>query len=239
MIPEEPNVHDLPQLRDRTQVFRDRAHAGEVVAEMLQGRRDREAIVFAIPAGGVPVAAVIARKLRLPLDVAVVSKITPPGNTEVGYGAVAFDGSVELNRYMLPVLGLSDRDVRAGIARTKEKVARRVELLRGGRPMENLTGETALLVDDGLASGFTMRLAAQALKKAGAERIVIAVPTACGPTVVNLTNVAEAIYCANLRSGPSFAVADAYQHWCDVDEQTAAEILSTLDQPEPADSDQT
>ncbi len=217
---------DLPALRDRPGVFRDRAEAGEVLAKMLEGLRGQEAIVLAVPSGGVPVAAVIARRLRLALDVAVVSKITPPFNSEIGYGAVAFDGTVVLNRHLLPALRLSDEQVRAGIEQTRQKVARRTAALRRSRPPPRLAGRTVILVDDGLASGFTLLAALRALRKAGATRIVLAVPTAHTESAARLSSKVEALYCANLRSGWSFAVADAYRHWSDVAEEDAAAILA-------------
>ena len=96
----EDNFFDIPEFRNRTAVFRSREHAGEVLSEMLMQYKNTEAVVFAIPAGGVPVGAVVAAELQLPLDIAVVSKITLPWNTEAGYGAVAFDGTVRLNEDM-------------------------------------------------------------------------------------------------------------------------------------------
>ena len=92
------NVVEIPEFRDVTGIFKDRKHAGNVLADMMIDYKDTESIIFGIPAGGVPVAASIASKLNLNLDVAVVSKITLPWNTEAGYGAVAFDGTVELNQ---------------------------------------------------------------------------------------------------------------------------------------------
>lgn len=127
-------IHELAELRNRTAVFRDRAHAGEVVSGMLEPLRGADAVVFAVPAGGVPVAAVIAECLHCPLDVAVVSKITLPWNTEAGYGAVAFDGSVRLNRELIELLALGESVVSNGIAQTTEKVKRRVARLRDERP---------------------------------------------------------------------------------------------------------
>src|SRR5512136_2914145 len=120
-------IIERDDLRNRARVFRDRAHAGAVLAEMLAPSFDRRenAMVLAIPAGGVPVAVPIARRLALPLDLAAVSKITLAWNTEAGYGAVAFDGSVRLNDALVREIGLSEAEVEAGIARTREKVARR------------------------------------------------------------------------------------------------------------------
>jgi len=221
------NVYDLSHLRDRVHVFSTRRHAGEIVAGMLEAYRRAEAVVLAIPAGGVPVAAAIAQRLAMPLDVAVVSKITLPWNTEVGYGAVAFDGTVSLNESLLEQLSLSEQEVADGIARTREKVARRQRRFRGDRPMPQLSARTAILVDDGLASGFTMRVAAQALTALAAETIV-AVPTAHAGAVADLAERVGAVYCPNIRSGMSFAVADAYRRWRDVSEDEAAAALASF-----------
>jgi predicted phosphoribosyltransferase len=218
-------IVELPDLRDRTRVFKDRTHAGEVVASMLEDLRGSNALLLAIPAGGVPVAVEMARRLALELDVAVVSKITLPWNTESGYGAVAFDGTVKLNDAMLPRLGLTEDDIREGVKRTSDKVQRRVEKLRGGRPFPDLTGRTCVLIDDGLASGFTMLTAASAVKKAGASRVLVAVPTAHDSSAGRLAVEVETVYCANMRSGFSFAVADAYENWYDLGEEEVAGLL--------------
>jgi len=164
------SLHEQPGLRDRVRVFRDRTHAGEVVAGMLGELRGSDTTVLAIPAGGVPVGAAIASALALPLDVAVVSKITLPWNTEVGYGAVAFDGTVRLNEELVRGVGLAEEEIRRGVEATMAKVRRRV-----------------------------------------AEELAARV---------------DALYCANVRGGFGFAVADAYRHWCDVDESEAREILA-------------
>lgn len=217
-------LHDRSDLRDRARVFRDRFHAGSVLAEMLEALRCSDARVVAIPAGGVPVAATLARALELELDVAVVSKVTLPWNTEVGYGAVAFDGSVLLNEPLLRETGLTPAEVEQGLAATREKVARRVAALRGNTQTLS-PAPTSVLVDDGLASGFTMRVAILALRAIGARRVVIAVPTASLRTARALAPEVDELYCANVRSGSSFAVADAYEHWSDVEEGEAAAIL--------------
>jgi putative phosphoribosyl transferase len=219
-------VIDLPGMRDRARVFGDRFDAGSVLAKMLEDFRDGDGIVLAVPAGGVPVAAVIARRLELSLDVAVVSKITPPWNSEVGYGAVAFDGTVLLNEALVPTLGLSRRQIEEGIDKTREKVARRLAALRGDRPMPALAGRRVILVDDGLASGFTLLTAVEALRKAEAGEIILAVPTAHAQSAQRVAATVEAVYCPNVRGGWSFAVADAYRQWCDLPEAEAASILA-------------
>lgn len=216
---------ELTDLRDRERVFRDRQHAGEVLARMLEGRLAERTKILAIPAGGVPVAAAIARALALPLDVAVVSKVTPSFDSEVGYGAVAFDGRIRIDAGARARLGVDDRETREGIARTTARVRGRVERLRRGAGPLVVPGEPVVLVDDGLASGLTMETAIEAVREAGAARVIVAVPTASRLAVTRLLPVADVIYCPNERTGPVFAVADAYEAWSDVDDATASEIL--------------
>ncbi|NVM56978.1 MAG: phosphoribosyltransferase [Desulfobacterales bacterium] len=220
-----PTIFDLPELRDRVHVFRDRAHAGKILVGMLEPNRGGDSIVLAIPAGGVPVGAVLAEQLSLALDVAVVSKITLPWNTEAGYGAVAFDGTVRLNDGLLLRLGLTKEEVGKGIEKTSSKVAQRVNRLRRGRPFPDLSKRSVILVDDGLASGFTMRVAVEALRKAGAGHIIVGTPTGYRGPMERIAGEVEALYCPNIRSGLSFAVADAYERWSDVDEDEVIRIL--------------
>ncbi|HOD35195.1 MAG TPA: phosphoribosyltransferase family protein [Syntrophales bacterium] len=219
------NVIELPELRDRVRVFRDRAHAGEILAGMLDGFRSSRTLVMAIPAGGIPVAAALALRLSFPLDVAVVSKITLPWNTEAGYGAVAFDGTVRLNRDLLPRFGLSEKEIEAGKTATAGKVKRRVEKFRGNRPYPDFIKERVILVDDGLASGFTLLVGVEALKKIGTGEIVVAVPTGSAGAVRRVAAEVDRLYCANIRGGWSFAVADAYERWSDVSEEEALRIF--------------
>lgn len=219
------NIHDSPELRERTEVFRDRIHAGQVLADMLKPFDQKDAIVLGIPAGGVPVAAEIAEKLGLPFDVAVVSKITLPWNTEAGYGAVAFDGTQQLNEDMLPHLGLTESQIQSGIQKTRVKVSRRASSLRGPKPFPELSQKKVIVIDDGLASGFTMQVAVAALGKAGAQNITVAVPTGHRATVEKIAKIVEALYCPNIRGGRRFAVADAYKNWSDVKDEEVSTIM--------------
>jgi putative phosphoribosyl transferase len=225
--PRRATVVDLAEMRDRVQVFPDRAAAGTVLARMLAEYRGTDALVLAVPAGGLPVAEVIARRLGLPLDVAVVSKITPRWNTEFGYGAVAFDGTVLIDELAARQVGLSRDDIEEGIARTKAKVERRLRVLRGERPPVDLKDRAAVLVDDGLATGSTMRATAGAVRHAGASGITVAVPTAHGDAIERLSEAVDAIYCPNIRRSWRFAVAEAYGRWYDVSEEEARTVLAS------------
>ncbi len=219
------NIIDLPKLREREHVFRDRSHAGKILADMLKPHCDPKNIVMAIPAGGIPVGYVVADMLKLPLDVAVVSKITLPWNTEAGYGAVAFDGTVRLNQALLQRLSLKKEDIQKGIKETTNKVSSRVLGLRGSCPFPNLKGRGVILVDDGVASGFTMKVAIEALRKAGAEHVTVAIPTAHAESAESVLKTADDMFCPNLRSGLQFAVASAYEKWSDVEEEEVIHIL--------------
>lgn len=225
MMPLPDTVIDRPDMREKIHVFADREHAGEILGGMLQAFRGSNALLLGIPAGGLPVAMVVREKTGMELDVAVVSKITLPWNTEAGYGAVAFDGTVRLNAAMLAHTRLSEKQILAGKENTLNKVKRRVKIFRADRPFPNLTGRPVLLVDDGLASGFTLQVAVDAVKKTGAASITVAVPTGHLESIQRIIERVDAVYCPNIRSGMRFAVADAYEYWSDVTEEELLVLL--------------
>jgi putative phosphoribosyl transferase len=220
------NVVEIPELRNKTQIFHDRENAGSILADMMIHYKDTESIVFGIPAGGIPVAVPIAHKLNINLDVAVVSKITLPWNTEAGYGAVAYDGTVKLNSEIISQIGLTNDQIKSGIKKALAKVQRRFKDFRGDKPFPDTKDCNVILVDDGVASGFTMVVAIEAIKKTGAEKIIIAVPTAHLQSLELFASKVEMVFCANIRGGWGFAVADAYKNWYDVSENEVIDILS-------------
>lgn len=219
------NVYDLAELRNRNRVFRDREEAGSVLAGMLLDYGDSDALVLAIPAGGVPVAASLARQLELEWDVAVVSKITLPWNTEVGYGAVAFEDTVKLNKEMVSQIGLTMEEIEEDVEEAKRKVQRRFKKFRDDNPFPDLEGRPVILVDDGVASGYTMLVAVEAIKNKGATNIIVAIPTAHLKSLERIAEQVSRVYCANIRGGWGFAVADSYQTWYDVEEELVMDIL--------------
>lgn len=219
------NIFDTPELRNRTRIFRGRKHAGTKLSEMLKEYSDSDAIVFGIPAGGVPVAAPVARNLKLKLDVAVVSKITLPWNTEVGYGAIAFNKTIELNEDIISRMGVTQEDIEADIDKAYQKVKKRFKMFRGEKPFPDISNRPVILVDDGVASGYTMLVAVEALKKMGAGSMVIAVPTAHLQSLDRISSEVDRVYCPNIRGGGDFAVADAYKNWLDVEENEVITIL--------------
>jgi len=225
MLSSGTKIWEIPEFRNRTKVFRDREHAGMILADMMSDYKDENALILGIPAGGIPVAAVLSRELSLELDVAVVSKVTLPWNTEAGYGAVSWEGTVRLNQDLISSIGLSKDEIHKGIGKTRGKVERRVKLFRGDKNWPNLGEKTVILVDDGIASGFTILVAVMALKNMDVGELVVAVPTASPDSLNRLSAEVEAIYCPNIRSGWIFAVADAYQEWWDVDEGEVLRIM--------------
>jgi putative phosphoribosyl transferase len=223
--PDFKNVYHMEHFHEEIRIFRNRTDAGKILAEMLSTFIDSNALILGIPAGGVPVASVIADHLGLEMDVAVVSKITLPWNTEAGYGAVAFDGTIGLNEPLINRIGLSKDLVNDGINKTSQKVKRRMQMLRGEKDALNLEQKTVVLVDDGLASGFTMIVALEAVSQFNVKQIFVAVPTGSLASIRKILNRAETIFCANIRSSQVFAVADAYKEWTDVSEQQLQKIL--------------
>lgn len=220
------NIFEIHDLRDKINIFWDRKDAGMVLADMLYDYKDSDSLVLGIPAGGVPVAAPISSKLGFDLDVAVVSKITLPWNTEAGYGAVAYDGTVKLNEDIISQLGLTDDQIKNGTEKALNKVKRRFKEYRGDKKFPITKNRTVILVDDGIASGFTMLVAVEALTNTGANKIIIAVPTAHLNSLELVSPMVDKVYCANIRGGRGFAVAEAYKNWYDVDDEEVLQILN-------------
>jgi putative phosphoribosyl transferase len=215
-----------PALRDRTQVFVDRTDAGRRLAVFLDGYRGTDGALFAIPAGGVPVAVEIARALSIPLDLIIVRKIQLPWTTEAGFGALDPGGQAIFNEALIRRMSLSPADIDAQVKKTAAGLKQREKHLRRGKPYVHLSGRPALVVDDGLASGYTMRAGVGFLKAKGAGKLIIAVPTASEHTVRDLLPLVDELYCLNIRGGFSFAVADAYENWYDLTEKEVWAFLS-------------
>ncbi|MFA5112550.1 MAG: phosphoribosyltransferase family protein [Desulfobaccales bacterium] len=217
-----------PALRDRLHVFFDRSTAGQHLAAQLREYRGDGLRLFAIPAGGVPVAVEIARALSIPLDLIIVRKIQLPWTTEAGFGALDPAGQAIFNEDMLRRMPMSPEEIEAQVQKTATVMRQRETVFRGGKPYARLDGQTAMLVDDGLASGYTMRAALQFLKAQGAARLIVAVPTGSERTVWELLPMVDELYCPNVRGSFSFAVADAYENWYDLTEDEVLAIMASF-----------
>jgi putative phosphoribosyl transferase len=212
--------------RDRTSVFRDRFEAGNVLAdELKEYAGNTDAIVLAVPAGGVPVGYVIAMEIAVPMDTIVARKIQIPWSPEAGFGAVAWDGKFILNEELVKQLHLTEAMIEQAVALTKINVDERLRKFRGNKHFPNIVGKIVILVDDGLASGYTMLVAVRSVKEKASKKIVIAVPTASLVAIKLLVPEVDEIVCPNIRSGESFAVAEAYANWYDLTDEEVMELL--------------
>ena len=212
------DVRELP--------FSDRLEAGKELASRLQRYAARvDVIVLGLPRGGVPVAAVVAASLGAPLDVFTVRKIGMPGHRELGVGAVASGGCRVLNHALIAELGISDSAVGAVIAEEERELARRESIYRRGRPPLNVDGRVVILVDDGLATGSTMRAAVHALRDLDPSRIVVAVPVGSMEACRDLESVADEVVCA--RVPRNFIAVGRW--YVDFSETSDAEVTGLLE----------
>ena len=184
----------MPQVS--TQPFADRAEAGELLAERLTAYRDRDdVVVLARPRGGVPVAREVARALGVPLDVYVVRKLGVPGHEELAMGAIATGGVRLLNHDVIEALGIPMSVIDQVAAREQHELARREQAYRGDRGPIALTNKTVILVDDGLATGATMRAAVMAARQQQPARVIVAVPVGAMSTCADLAAEADDVVC--------------------------------------------
>ncbi|MEM4729202.1 MAG: phosphoribosyltransferase family protein [Thermoplasmata archaeon] len=206
--------------------YRNRSHAGRVLAESLKDLAGQPCTVLAVPNGGVPVGIEIARALGAELGIELVRKLQIPGNTEAGFGAMSLGGGVVLNRELVFLLGLREADIRKAQEATKEELERRrAEFGPVEAPVE---GRVVVLTDDGLASGYTMLAAVRSVRARSPSKIVVAVPTAPPESVRMVGAEADRIVCPDVRSGGPFAVADAYEDWYDLTTREAVEALAAF-----------
>ncbi len=212
-------------LRNKVFIFENREDAGKRLSEFLSDYRGSNSVVLAIPAGGVSVGKGIKDALSLPLDLLVVRKIKIPWNTEAGFGAVNLDGYVIFSDELLSHLGLPEEVINSQIEKTKETLRKRNELFRKGREFPSLEKKTAILVDDGLASGYTMIAAIEYVKKRNPSKIVIAVPTGSQRTVKKISPLVDVLYCLNIREGFPYAVAEAYRNWHDLSDEEVLKLI--------------
>jgi len=213
------------ELRNKINVFLNREDAGRLMAEMLKVYENKQDfIVLAIPAGGVPIANEISKRLRLPLDLAVTRKLHVPWNQEAGFGAISWDGTVLLNKPLVDALGLTEADIEKAVNEEKKVIQNRLKKFRENTPFPNLEDKNVIIVDDGLASGFSMLATVKTLNKL-VEEIMVAVPTASMGAINLISPYTDKIYCLNIRSDSFFAVANAYQVWYDLTDENVLNIL--------------
>ncbi len=204
-------------------VFSDRFEAGEVLAQMLQRfKNDPDTVVVALPRGGVPVGYVIAKQLGLPLDIFFVKKIPSPYNPEAAIGAVSENGLEYLNERAVMMLGVSRPWIDEQIEKIMEKIRQKRALYN--KPRIPVAGKRVILVDDGVATGASMYLAAKALKEEGAKEVIIAVPVAAPDSVALLREVADEVVVAEVPRD-FMAVGQYYRDFHQLEDSEVMELL--------------
>jgi putative phosphoribosyl transferase len=206
--------------------FRDRSEAGRVLAQQLTEYAGRDdVIVLALPRGGIPVGYEVAKALGAPLEVFVARKLGVPGHQELAMGAIASGGSAVLDQGLVRRLGVTQAQLDRAVADETRELERREQAYRGDREAPDLRGKTVILVDDGLATGATMRAAALAVRDQQPARIVVAVPVAAEETCDQFRDVVDDVICA-VTPKPFYAVGMWYE---DFDQTTDDEVRELLE----------
>jgi predicted phosphoribosyltransferase len=206
-------------------IFENRHDAGRKLAEELKQYQGKPVVVLAIPNGGVPMGLEVARALSGEFDVVISRKIPMPLSPEGGFGAIADDGTMILNEDAVKKIGLTMPQIDYEANKVRAVIKKRTMLYRGNRPLTRVIGKTVIIIDDGLASGITMKAAVESIRHRRPKEIIVAVPTASTTALASVRSVADkVITCAT--GEPPFAVADYYRHWYDVSDD---EVVKALD----------
>jgi predicted phosphoribosyltransferase len=218
-------------VRARREAFADRRDAGRQVAERLTALRLEQPVVYALPRGGVPVAIEVAKALEAPLDLLLVRKIGAPGQPELGLGAVVDGGEMVLNADIVAATGASDAFIAAARSHEMAEIERRRARYLAGRPPLDPKGRTAVVVDDGLATGGTARVALRALRGRGAARLILAVPVGPPETVAAMRAEADAVVCV-LEAALFRGVGSFYADFHQLDDGEVVALLAAQASPD-------
>jgi len=206
-------------------LFADRAEAGLTLVGWIGPQPDADAVVFALPRGGIPVGRPLADALGCGLRPALVRKLPIPDSPEMGFGAVAVDGTVRLNRAVIESFRISERAVHDTVEQVRAEVERRGAVYPGGWPLPDLTGRSVWLVDDGLATGLSMLTAADMLRSLGSASLSIAVPCSPADSLARVRGAADTLWCLAVQDGHPFAVASFYRDFHDLADAEVRAIL--------------
>ncbi len=212
-------------LREKTGLFRDRKEAGELLGAFLLQNKIMGNHVLVIPSGGIPVGIGVARKLRAKISVCVVRKILYPWTSEAGFGALSWNKVRVIDYEAARWASLSQNEIEESIKQAEESIKQRTKTYSRFLPPPSLKGKKIILVDDGLATGYTMLAAVRSAKKLAPLKTIVAVPTASDKAIELLTQEAVWIVTLNVRSSRYFAVADAYIKWRDLPEKETLVLL--------------
>jgi predicted phosphoribosyltransferase len=204
--------------------FRDREDAGRRLAKRLARYRDEDSVVFALPRGGVPVGYEVARALKAPLDVFIARKLGAPNQPELGIGAVTQDGLRVLNEGIIREIGIYEEYIERIAAEETKEAERRLKLFRGERPEPEVRERTAILVDDGIATGVTTRAAIESLRQRDPRRLVLAVPVCAARTAESLRKEVDELICLEAPSDLK-AIGLWYRHFEQTSDEEVIELL--------------
>jgi putative phosphoribosyl transferase len=207
--------------------FRDRVDAGRQLAERLEPFRAQSPVILGLPRGGVPVAAEVAQALGAPLDVLIVRKLGVPWHPELGFGAIGEGGTVVLNQDLVQEAGLTEPEIEEVTAAERAELERRVRRYREGRPPVELEGRTVIVVDDGIATGFTVRAAVEVARSRRAGRVVVAVPVASPRAVQELRSLADEVIVLEAQEA-FMAVGQFYWNFPQTSDEEVTQLLSSL-----------
>jgi predicted phosphoribosyltransferase len=213
--------------------FRDRQEAGRQLADALIPYAPRDAVVLGLPRGGVPVAFEVARRLGAPLDICIVRKLGVPGHEEFAMGAIASGGVELLSPSTVRRLELTQGQVAHVIGRERQELERRERAYRDGRPVVDVRGRTAIVVDDGLATGASMRAAVMARRQRQPAAIIVAVPVASATTCQELRHIADACVCLHTPE-PFFGVGQWYADFGQTTDDEVRTLLAAADRTSPS-----
>jgi predicted phosphoribosyltransferase len=208
--------------------FADRAEAGKRLAEALAGYAGRtDVLVLALPRGGVPVAYEVARTLAVPMDLWLVRKLGVPGQEELAMGAIAGNDTRVLNQDIINVLNIDRTTIEGVIVKEQSELERRNLLYRQGRPSPAVEGKTIIIIDDGLATGATMRAAIASLRQAGAARIIAAVPVGAASTCGKIEQEADELVCLHTPE-PFYGVGQWYNDFSQTPDESVLALLESV-----------
>ena len=208
-------------------VFEDRKDAGDLLTEKLSQEITtiKGCILLALPRGGIPVAIEIHKKLNIPLDILISRKLGAPGNPEFGIGAISENNSIYLNSKIIKEYGISKKYIEEITLKEKKEMQRRVDIYRKGRNLANISGKTALLVDDGIATGVTTKAAIQSAKSLGAQDVWVCTPVCPKDTYQELTKECTKII-SLIIPDYLYAIGEFYKHFEQLSDETILEMLN-------------
>jgi len=206
-------------------IFENRHDAGRRLATELRGYSGQFVVVLAIPNGGVPVALEVARALKADLDLIISRKISISLNPEGGIGVVADDGTVILNEEAVRRIGLNRQQIEYEASKVRADIKQRSLLYKGDRPPVIVNGKTVIIIDDGLASGFTMMAAVESVRHRRPKEVVVAVPVASAMAVKRVEKVADKVVTCYTSFMPKFYVSDFYRYWYDLSDDDIVRYL--------------